>query len=262
MDIASLIGILIGLGCLGLVGFEASHGNWVMFYSLEGVLMVFGGSISVVFMSMPMARLKCVGGWLKRFMFNKGANPVETAKQLASMSDKARREGVLALEADYEKVKALDPFLATGIRMTIDGMDSTTIETTLRMEILAMQERHKAGKKFFDLIKLYGPGWGLVGTLVGQIGMFGNLASADIGVMGKMLAVAVCATMYGTVVANAIAGPIGDKLGLRSSEEIVSREMVLQGLMSIQAGDNPRVTLEKMMAFFPYAGRDKLKAAA
>jgi len=129
------------------------------------------------------------------------------------------------------------------------------------MEILAMQERHKAGKNFFDLIKLYGPGWGLVGTLVGQIGMFGQLGGS-IETMGKMLALAVTATMYGTVLANGIAGPIGDKLALRSSEEIVNREMILQGIMSVQSGDNPRVTLDRMLAFIPQARRGKLKAAA
>jgi chemotaxis protein MotA len=129
------------------------------------------------------------------------------------------------------------------------------------MEILAMQDRHKAGKKFFDLLKLYGPGWGLVATLIGQIGMFSNLGGS-VETMGNMLALAVTATMYGTVLANAIAGPIGDKLALRSSEEILNREMILQGILSIQAGDNPRVTLDRMVAFIPQASRGKLKQAA
>ena len=263
MDLASLIGILIGVGCLGFVGYEASHGHWAMFYSQEGVLMVFGGSISVVFMALPMSSIKNLGGWLKRFMFHKGKSTAEAAKIIAALADKARREGVLALEGDYGKIKDSDPFLAAGLRMTIDGMDPHAVEQTLRLEVMAMTERHKAGKKFFDLLVLYGPGYGLVGTLVGQIGMFGNLASGDIGQMGKMLAVAVVATMYGTIVANAICGPIGDKLALRSAEEIVNREMVVQGLASIQAGDNPRVTLDKMMAFFPASRREMLfKTAA
>jgi chemotaxis protein MotA len=145
--------------------------------------------------------------------------------------------------------------------MAVDGTAPETIEQTLRLEILAMQERHKAGKKFFDLIKLYGPGYGLVGTLVGQVGMFGNLEGGDIGKMGKMLAVAVVATMYGAIVANAIAGPMGDKLGLRSGEEILNREMMLQGVLSIQAGDNPRMTIEKMLAFVPAPHRQKLRPA-
>ncbi len=251
MDLASLIGVMIMLGCLGYVGAEASHGHWAMFYSKEGVLMVFGGSISVAFMSMPLAKLKCVGGWLRSFMFHKGTDTVEMIKLMTDLSNKSRREGVLALEPEANKAQKSDPFLGTGLRMLIDGFGADVLEKTLRLEIASMQERHKAGKKFFDTIKLYGPGWGLVGTLVGQVGMFGNLGGGDVGQMGHMLAVAVVATMYGTILANAVAGPIGDKLGLRSAEEIMRREMVLQALCSIQEGDNPRITLEKMLAFVP-----------
>ncbi|MCK6455655.1 MAG: MotA/TolQ/ExbB proton channel family protein [Phycisphaerae bacterium] len=260
MDISSLIGVVIGLICLGLVGYHSSHGHWAMYYSQEGVLMVFGGSLSVLFMAMPLEKVKCVIGFLRRFMFNnKSSNPVETIKLLGRLGEKARREGILSLQPDIEKIT--DPFLKNGLTMALDGVDPNDIESTLRMEIMAMQERHKAGKKFFDLVKLYGPGWGLVGTLIGQIGMFGQLGGS-VEAMGKSLAVAVVATMYGTIVANAIAGPIGDKLGLRSSEEILNREMIVQGVLSIQAGDNPRVTLEKMMAFIPNNSRVQLKAAA
>jgi chemotaxis protein MotA len=262
MDIASLIGCLLGAIFCGIVGYEASHGHWAMFYSLEGVLMVFGGSVSVAFMAMPMDKLKCVPGYCKSFMFRKGLGPTEVIKTVLEMADKSRREGILALEGDYERLKKIDQFLAAGIRMAIDGVDAGSVEMTLRLEVMAMQDRHKAGKKFFDLIKLYGPGYGLVGTLIGQIGMFGNLAGGDVGQMGKSLAVAVCATMYGTVLANAICGPMGDKLALRSSEEILNREMMLQGILSIQSGDNPRVTLDKMAAFLPPIGREKLKSAA
>ena len=260
MDIASLIGLLVGAGCLGFVFYESSHGNLAMFYSQEGVLMVFGGSISVCFMAMPMDRLKAVPGFIKRFMFHKGANPIETIKLMSGLSEKARRDGILSLESEVARVK--DPFLTQGLKMAIDGTPSEAIEATLRMEIMGMQERHKSGKKFFDMIKLYGPGYGLVGTLVGQVGMFGNLEGGDIGKMGHMLAIAVVATMYGAIVANAIAGPMGDKLALRSSEEILNREMVLQGILSIQLGDNPRMKLEKMAAFMPPVQRNKLRAAA
>jgi chemotaxis protein MotA len=262
MDIASLIGVVIGTVCFGLVAYETSHGHFMMFYSLEGVLCVFGGSISVCFMSMPMEKVKCVFGFLRRFMFQKGQSTADVIELLKGFSEKSRRDGVLALESDRAAAEQADPFLATGLRLLIDGIDPVGIEKALRLEILAMQDRHKAGKKFFDLIKLYGPGWGLVGTLVGQIGMFGNLGSGDAGTLGKSLAVAVCATMYGTVLANAIAGPIGDKLAIRSTEEMLGREMILQGLLSIQAGDNPRVTMDKVIAFLPMPARERFKAAA
>lgn len=259
MDIASLIGLFIGTAALGIVFVEVSHGNLMMFFSGEGVLMVGCGSVSVVFMAMPMDKLKQVPGYIRAFLFSKGLPTAEIVKILGQLAEKARKDGILALESEISKIK--DPFLAAALKMAVDGVEPGNIESTARMEIMAMQDRHKAGKKFFDLIKLYGPGYGLVGTLVGQVGMFGQLASADIGKLGHALAIAVVATMYGAIVANAIAGPIGDKLGLKSGEEILNREMVLQGVLSIQAGDNPRVTLDKVMAFVPSVVRTKLRAA-
>lgn len=260
MDKASVIGVLIGLIAMGIVFTEVSHGNFMMFFSMEGVLMVGCGSISVVFMAMPLERLLQVPAYIKKFMFNKSMSTVDVIKLMSGLSEKARRDGILSLESEMAKVK--EPFLVSGLKMAIDGVDPQNIEGVLRLEVLAMQERHKSGKKFFDLIKVYGPGYGLVGTLIGQIGLFGNLGSAEIGDLGHMLAIAVVATMYGAIIANAIAGPIGDKLGLRAGEEILNREMMLQGILSIQNGDNPRTTMDKMLAFVPRYSRDKLKLAA
>lgn len=260
MDKASLIGVIIGLLATVFVMYEVSHGHFMMFWSIEGVFMVGLGSVSVVFMAMPMDKLVQVPKYLKTFMFAKGETPLEMITVINALSEKARREGILALESECQQIK--NPFLKAGMKMAIDGVAPETIEQTLRMELMAMQERHKAGKKFFDLIVLYGPGYGLVGTLIGQVGLFGNLANAEIGTLGKMLAVAVGATMYGAIVANAVAGPIGAKLALRSGEELLVREMILQGILSIQAGDNPRVTLDRIVAFVPGSQRSKLKVAA
>lgn len=258
MDKASLIGSLIGIAACLYVGYKASGGNWMIFYSEKGMVMVFGGTISVALMAMPMEKLRCVPGYVRRFLFHKCKPPSEVIKEVVRLSEKGRREGVLALESEIAKVE--DKFLGQGLKMLVDGAGPETIETNLRMELLSMQERHKAGKKFFDLIKLYAPGYGLVATLIGQIGMFGHLGG-EVEVMGHMLAVAVVATMYGTILANAVAGPIGDKLSLRSGEEILNREMILQGLLSIGGGDNPRVTMEKMMAFLPHSTRVKLASS-
>jgi chemotaxis protein MotA len=260
LDKASLIGILIGVSAVGFVFYEVSHGNFKMFFSLEGVLMVGIGSVSVTFMAMPLEKVKQIPGYVRRFLFHKSQSTLETIKLLNSLAEKARRDGILALESEMPKLK--DPFLSSGLKMAIDGVEPHIIEATCRMELLAMQERHKAGKKFFDLLKLYGPGYGLVGTLIGQVGMFGKLASADVGALGQALAIAVVATLYGAILANAIAGPMGDKLAMRSQEELLAREMMLQAILSIQAGDNPRVTSDKMMAFIPSSARTNLKLAA
>jgi chemotaxis protein MotA len=260
VDIASLIGLIIGLGCMGFVFFEVSHGHFAMFLSMEGLLMVGGGSISVTFIAMPLNRVLQIPGYIKKFLFYKAKPTADLIKLIGQMSEKARRDGILSLEAEIAKLD--DKFLKSGLKMAVDGSAPEVIESTLRMEIMAMQDRHKAGKKFFDLLKLYGPGYGLVGTLVGQVGMFGKLADADIGELGAALALAVVATMYGAILANAFAGPMGDKLALRSGEELLSREMMLQGILSIQAGDNPRATMDKMLAFIPHASREKLNIAA
>jgi len=260
MDKASLIGCILGLACCFIVGYKASHGDWMVFWSEKGAYMVFGGTASVIFMAMPMDRIKCVPGYIKSFLFHKGKSAVEVVKLMGELGEKSRREGILSLEADIEKIG--DPFLSAGLKMAIDGSAPETIEQTLRLEVLAMQDRHKAGKKFFDLIKLYAPGYGLVATLIGQIGMFSGLGDASIGYLGHMLAVAVVATMYGTILANAVAGPMGDKLALRSGEEILGREMMIQGILSIQSGDNPRVTLDKMLAFIPPPARKPFREAA
>jgi chemotaxis protein MotA len=258
MDKGSVFGsILMFVVCL-VVFYKATHGNLMALWSEKGAIMVVGGTIAVVMMAIPMDKLKGVMAWVKSYFFFKGQDLSDAIKTLSALSDKARREGILSLEAEVQKLK--DPFLTSGLRMAIDGVAPDSIEATMRMEILAMQERHKIGKKFFDLIKVYGPGIALTATLIGQVGMFSALGGS-IEVMGKMLAVAVIATMYGTVMANCIAGPIGDRLALRSSQEILVRELTLQGILSIQAGDNPRVTLDRMLAFVPSVSRDKLKAA-
>ena len=259
MDKASLIGSVLGVIVCVYVAWRASHGHWEMFYSEKGLVMVGGGTVSVLFMAMPMEKIKSVPGYIRSFLFQKGMSNLAVIKLLADLSEKARRDGILSLEPDLGGIK--DTFLRSGLRMAIDGQAPEIIDTTLRLEILAMQDRHKAGKKFFDLVKLYSPGYGLVATLIGQIGMFGQLGGS-IEVMGHMLAVAVVATMYGTILANAVAGPIGDKLALRSGEEIVNKEMMLQGILSIHAGDNPRVTFDKVAAFLPFPSREKLKPAA
>lgn len=258
MDKGSVVGSILMFIVCAVVFYKATHGHLEALWSEKGAIMVIGGTCAVIMMAIPFDKLKGVMKWIKSYFFCKGYSIPAVIQTLNQLSEKARREGILSLESEVQKLK--DPFLTSGLRMAIDGVAPESIEATMRMEVLAMQERHKVGKKFFDLIKVYGPGIALTATLIGQVGMFSALGGS-IEIMGKMLAVAVVATMYGTIMANCIAGPMGDRLALRSSEEILVRELTLQGILSIQAGDNPRVTMDRMLAFIPAVGRDKLKAA-
>ncbi len=259
MDKASVIGSVVMTVCCAVVFWMATHGQLQALWSEKGAIMVVGGTLAAIFMAMPMKKIAKVPGYCRRYFFYNGKEPAEIAEIMYALAEKARRDGILALETELQKIN--DEFLAQGLKMAVDGSDPDTIEATLRMQVMAMQDRHKAGKKFFDIIKVYGPGIALTATLIGQIGMFQALGGS-IELMGKMLAVAVVATMYGTVMANCIAGPIGDKLAMRSGEEILSREMMIQGILSIQAGDNPRATLDKMAAFAAPKERSKIKVAA
>lgn len=259
MDKTSVIGSILMVFIVILVCYKATHGQLGALYSEKGLIMVIGGTIAVILMAMPADKLKHAMSWIKTYFFYTGSGPLDVIKLMNELSEKARREGILSLEGDVAKLK--DPFLMSGLKMAIDGVAPESVEATLRMEVMAMQERHKCGKKFFDLIKVYGPGIALTATLIGQIGMFQALGGS-IELMGKMLAVAVVATMYGTVMANCMAGPMGDKLGMRSAQEIMTREMVIQGILSIQAGDNPRVTMDRMVAFVSLSVRASLKLAA
>ncbi|MGQ0628274.1 MAG: motility protein A [Phycisphaerales bacterium] len=258
MDKGRVVGSLLMFVCCMVVFWKATHGDLWALYSEKGFIMVIGGTTAVILMALPLDKCLQAMKYIKKYFLGMAASPIETIKLMNKLGEKARREGILSLEGELAQVK--DKFLAAGLKMAVDGTDAATIEGTLRMEVMAMQERHKAGKKFFDLIKVYGPGIALTATLIGQIGMFSQLGSGDIELLGHMLAVAVVATMYGTVLANCVAGPMGDKLALKSAEEILTREMVLQGILSIQAGENPRVTLDKMSAFLPVPARAKVAA--
>jgi len=176
-----------------------------------------------------------------------------------SYAETARRDGVLALESVARE--APDPFLRRGLQLTIDGTDPEIIERILRIEIDAMAERHKHGKHLFHTLAKFGPGFGLMATLIAQVAMFKNLAG-DAGVIGNALAIALTGTLYGCILQNLIAGPVAEKLALRSQEEVFAKEIVLQGVLSIQAGNNPRVVEMQLLSFLSTRQQETIAKAA
>jgi chemotaxis protein MotA len=178
---------------------------------------------------------------------------------MVQYAETARRDGVLALETVARE--APDAFLRRGLQLTIDGTDPELIERILRIEIDAMQERHKHGKHLFHTLAKFGPGFGLMATLIAQVAMFRNLAG-DAGVIGGALAIALTGTLYGCILQNLIAGPIAEKLSLRSQEEAFAKEIILQGVLSIQAGNNPRVVEMQLLSFLSYKQQAAMPKAA
>ena len=178
---------------------------------------------------------------------------------MVQYAETARRDGVLALESVARE--APDAFLRRGLQLTIDGTDPEIIERIMRIEIESMVERHKHGKHFFGTLAKFGPGFGLMATLIAQVAMFRSLGG-DSSAIGAALAVALTGTLYGCMLQNLLAGPISEKLALKSHEEAFSKEIILQGVLSIQAGNNPRVVEMQLLSFLSAKQQASIPKAA
>src|SRR5262245_46235246 len=234
MDLATIIGLLLAWGAVIYSMFHASHGALGAYFKPGELFLVFGGALGATMLSMPMHTITGAANYLKKWLLNKETHIEHVIKEMVSYAETARRDGVLALESVARE--APDPFLRRGLQLTIDGTDPEIIERIMRIEIDSMAERHKHGKHFFASIAKFGPGCGLVACLVGQVAMFRNLAG-DAEVIGQALAVALTGTLYGALLQNLVAGPVAEKLGLRSKEEVFRKEIILQGVLAIQAGN-------------------------
>jgi chemotaxis protein MotA len=153
-----------------------------------------------------------------------------------------------------------DPFIVTGIQMAVDGTDPELIEQILTSELEAVEERHAGGKAIWDTVGRYAPAFGMIGTLVGLVIMLQNMD--DPAALGPGMAVALLTTLYGAIAANLVALPIADKLGRRSDEELLLKNIIIKGVMSIQSGDNPRIVEQKLKTFLPPSLREVTEEAA
>jgi chemotaxis protein MotA len=246
MDLATLIGIVLAWGAVVFSMWHASEGALGAYVKPPELFLVFGGSLGAALLSMPLHNITGAVNYLKKWLFNKDQHIEHVIKEMVQYAETARRDGVLALESVARE--APDAFLRRGLQLTIDGTDPEIIERILRIEIDAMVERHKHGKHLFHTLAKFGPGFGLMATLIAQVAMFRNLGG-DASVIGQALAIALTGTLYGCLLQNLVAGPIAEKLSLRSAEEAFAKEIMLQGVLSIQAGNNPRVVEMQLLSF-------------
>jgi chemotaxis protein MotA len=246
MDLATLIGYLLAWGALLYGMWHATHGKLGYYINPGEILLVGGCAIGASIAAMPLHAVMGAGKSLMKMLFSKHAHLEHLIKEMVSYAETARRDGVLALESVARE--APDPFLRRGLQLTIDGTDPEIIERIMRIEIDSMLERHKHGKHFWASVAKFGPGCGLVACLCAQVAMFSNL-DGDPGVIGKALSGALTGTLYGALLQNLAAGPVAEKLGILSKEEAFSKEIILQGVLSIQAGNNPRVVEMQLMSF-------------
>jgi chemotaxis protein MotA len=259
MDLATLFGFLLAWGAVLFSMWHCTEGAMGAYFKPPELFLVFGGALGAAMLSMPLHSVTGVGNYVKKCLFDKHAHIDHMIKEMVGYAETARRDGVLALESVSRE--APDPFLRRGLQLTIDGTDPEIIERIMRIEIDSMIERHKHGKHFFGTLAKFGPGFGLMATLIAQVAMFRSLGG-DASVIGTALAVALTGTLYGCMLQNLVAGPLSEKLALKSHEEAFNKEIILQGVLAIQAGNNPRVVEMQLLSFLSTKQQEAIPKAA
>ena len=256
MDIASLAGLLLGVVMVvfGIVssGGVAAIGNFV---DVPSVIITIGGSLSSVLACNKMPDF--ING-LKGITLSIKEPPIgsaaETIANIINLSNISRKEGILALEEAASGIE--DEFLKKGIMLVVDGTDPDLVRAILETDLSCLEDRHKKVADMWDKWGEMGPAWGMIGTLVGLVNMLKNLT--DSSTIGPNMAVALLTTLYGSLIANWLTGPTATKLKVDTQLEVMMKNITVEGLLSIQAGENPRVIEEKLKSFLSPAERNSI----
>jgi len=251
MDLAALIGIVLGVG---VVVYSIVSGGFPEIYlSLPSILVTLGGGIASTLVSY---RLKEIGQIMKvtaQAFSRKEINLQETIRLLVSLSQKARREGLLALESEQENIE--DDFIRRSLQLIVDGVEPEMIKESLDLELDNMALRHERGQELFRTMGALFPAWGMIGTLIGLVNLLKSMD--DPSKIGSAMALALITTLYGAILSHFICNPIATKLSIKSREEIQQKEMVIEGILSIQAGENPRIMEHKLKTFLSAEQREE-----
>ncbi len=257
MDIASLASIVLGVVVV-VFGIISSGGvsAFGTFVDVPSLIITIGGSI---FSSMGNFKLKDFINGMKSISMpfkDNTSDPAEVIKTIIDLSNVARKEGLLALEEATNGIE--DAFLKKGIMLVVDGTDPELVRGIMETDLMCLEDRHKNVIAFWDKWAEMGPAWGMIGTLIGLVNMLNKLD--DPSTIGPQMAVALITTLYGSLIANWLCGPISGKLKTNSNLEVVNKQITIEGLLSIQAGENPRVIEEKLKSFLSPASRDAMGA--
>ncbi|MDR3236991.1 MAG: motility protein A [Spirochaetia bacterium] len=253
MDIATIGGIAGGVVCI-LAGIILARGDLMLFFDPASILITVAGSFCTLITSNPINYVVKITSIARLCFFAPEMNPKDMIVTLVSFSEKARREGLLALEDDLNELN--DDFLKKGIQLVVDGTDPELVRRIMETELEYIMERHDRGKKLFDDWGFLAPAFGMIGTLLGLILMMANLE--DKAAIGPGMATALITTLYGSILANVLFIPLANKLAVRGNEEILVKLIMIEGTLSIQAGDNPRIVRDKLVAFLEPAQRDEI----
>lgn len=255
MDLATIIGLALGIGAV-MGGMILEGGNPMSLFNIPALVIVMGGTLATAFISFPLPRVIGMIGVVMNAIFDKGHDPRHTADVLVSMAEQSRREGLLSLESKAQGVS--DPFIKKGLMLMIDGTDPERLRAIMEIELAAREERHEAGISVLESLGGFAPTLGIIGTVMGLINVLSNLS--DPSTLGHKIAGAFIATFYGVFSANILFLPLAGKLKGRMKHEAHVGEMSLEGVLAIQAGENPRIVREKLDGFLAPKLRSGLAA--
>jgi chemotaxis protein MotA len=255
MDPAAAIGLGLTLGAI-FISMIMEGGQPMAIVIIPPMVLVFGGTIGCAVAGGVLADLKNLPKSLIGAITAKSTPPDAMVETLVRLAERARRDGILALEEELKTVE--NPFLAKGLQMAVDGLDSEEVEDLLAVEIEARRTAGKRAAKVFQDMSGYAPTIGIIGTVLGLIHVLGNLSEPT--TLGEKIASAFVATLWGVLTANAFWLPIANRIRRITELECDQMEMALEGILAIQAGSNPRLVAQKLQSLVPNAGTEK-KAA-
>lgn len=255
MDLASLVGLILGVvmvvfGIISSGGSTAALGNFI---DPPSIIITIGGSLASTLFSHKLPDfINGLKGITLAIKEPTVGNPVDVISNIINLSNISRKEGLLALEEATHDMD--DEFLKKGINLVVDGTDPDLVRGILETDLINLETRHKKVIGFWEKWAEMGPAWGMIGTLVGLVNMLKKLD--DVATIGPNMAVALLTTLYGSLIANWLASPTAAKLKVNSEMEIMMKEITVEGLLSIQAGENPRVIEEKLKSFLAPSQRN------
>ncbi len=253
MDIATLLGLLCGFGIL--VWAVATGGSLGQFFHLPSLAIVLGGTLAAVLANFPLPRVRKMSAVVRKTLFHRHQDPQVIIDKLVSCAERARKDGMLALEEDSETER--DEFLRKGLRLAVDGTDPQLLEKILDTDIAQLEARHREGRKLLEAAGMFAPAFGMIGTLIGLIRMLSHMDRPEM--IGPGMSIALITTFYGALLANVVFLPLAGKLGARSEEEVLLREMIIDGVLAIQSGDSPRIVAEKLRSYLTPDVRRRLE---
>lgn len=243
-NLIPLMALFVGFSLI-IIAIAIDEGSLLLFWSIPSLFITLLGSFCALMVSFPFKYLKSVPALIKQIFLVSNDSKIELVSLFSDLSRKARREGLLSLEDEILEYE--DEFLKRGLQMVVDGIEPETIKDILELEIETTENRHGTGQDIFRAWGELAPAFGMIGTLIGLIIMLSDLD--DPSNIGKGMATALITTFYGSLFANLVLVPIANNLKAQTDEELFTREMMIEGILAIQSGINPRIVEEKLMTY-------------